>query len=350
MNIPIQKTNKSRLGEVDFSKLQFGKVLSDHMFIADYLDGQWQNPRIIPYGNLPISPATSALHYGQAIFEGMKAQASDNGEALIFRPEENWKRLNLSAVRMCIPEVPKDLFMEGLKQLIALDRNWIPKSPKSSLYIRPFIFATEDSIGVKISEHYSFIIFTSPVNPFYANPLKVKVEETFSRAYEGGVGFAKAAGNYGSSLYATKMAQDQGFNQVLWMDAKEHTYLEETGTTNVFVVIGDEVITPALSGTILDGITRRSCIDLLKDQGVKVSERRISIHEIVEANAKGLLKEAFCTGTASTVMHIASIGYKDQLIELPEISKRKWGVYLSETLEAIKCGKVSDKFNWIVKV
>jgi len=350
MHISIQKTSHSRLNSVDFNHLPFGKIMSDHMFIVDFNDGRWRNARIVPYGDIPLSPATSALHYGQAIFEGMKAQVNEAGIPLMFRPDENLKRMNKSARRMCMPVLPEKIFMDGLSKLISLDKEWIPKEEGKSLYIRPFMFATDDSIGVKVSENYTFIIFCSPVSPYYSQPLRIKVADKYVRAFDGGVGYAKAAGNYGASMLPTKEATEQGFHQVMWMDGREFRYIEETGTTNIFFIIGDKALTPELDGNILDGVTRKSCITLLREQGITVEEKRIDINEIFDAHKKGLLTEAFCTGTAATVAHISHFNYKGQTIDLPAVNQRKWGNYLNETLNGIKCGRLEDIHNWIVQV
>lgn len=350
MQIRVQKTTHSRLGSVDFSDLPFGKIKSDHMFVVDYSNGQWHDARIVPFEDLMLSPANSALHYGQAIFEGMKAQVDEQGTALIFRPDQNIKRLNLSADRMCMPNLPEDLFLKGLKQLIQLDIDWIPNGEGKSLYIRPFMFATDDSVGVKVSESYMFIIFTSPVSPYYSKPLKIKVADKYVRAFDGGVGSAKAAGNYGASMLPTKEAYAQGYHQVMWMDGHEFKYVEETGTTNVFFVIGDRILTPALDGNILDGVTRKSCIALLKEEGATVEEKRVDINEIIEAYKNGELKDAFCTGTAASVVHIELFNYKGQDIVLPPVAERKWSNFLHNKLDAIKGGKVNDNHGWIVEV
>ncbi len=350
MHISIQKTSSSNLNTVDFNDLPFGKIKSDHMFVVDYARGRWQNPRIIPYGNIPLSPATSALHYGQAIFEGMKAHCNKNGVPLLFRPDENLKRLNLSAERMCMPTLPEELFMDGLLKLVSLDKNWIPKDKGKSLYIRPFMFATDDSVGVRVSETYSFIIFSSPVSPYYSQPLKIKVAEKYVRAFDGGIGYAKAAGNYGASMLPTKEAYSHGYHQVMWMDGHEFRYVEETGTTNVFFVVGDKVLTPALDGNILDGVTRKSCIQLLRDMNVTVEEKRVDIYEIIDAYSKGILFDAFCTGTAASVAHIELFNHKGKDIILPPVPERKWSNYLGHKLDAIKCGDIPDDYGWIVEV
>jgi branched-chain amino acid aminotransferase len=350
MEIRIEKTKKSHLSEVDFGNLPFGKIKSDHMFVVDYSEGQWHDARIVPFAPMLLSPATSALHYGQAIFEGLKSHINAQDVPLLFRPDQNLKRLNLSAERMCMPTLPEDIFMAGLKELIRIDKQWIPRDPGKSLYIRPFMFATDDSVGVRVSETYTFVIFTSPVSPYYSQPLKIKVADKYVRAFDGGVGAAKAAGNYGASMLPTKEAFSQGYHQVMWMDGHEYRYVEETGTTNVFFVVGDQVITPALDGNILDGVTRKSCIQLLKESGMTVEEKRVDINELLDAHQKGILSDAFCTGTAATVAHIQLFNYKGKDIVLPPVSERKWSNYLSKKLDDIKWGIEPDAYGWIVEV
>lgn len=345
-----QLTTNSRLADMDFDNIQFGRVFSDHQLIIDFFDGKWQNAQITPYGEVPMSMAISALHYGQSIFEGMKAQISTDGTPLLFRPYDNAKRLNKSAERLCMQPLPEEFFVEGLKNLIRTDKGWIPKQEGSGLYIRPFMFATDAFIGVKPSDNYRFSIFTCPVNAYYSEPLKVKVETNYVRAVEGGVGYAKCAGNYASQMLATRAAQAEGYTQVLWTDAHEHKYLEETGTTNVFIRIGDKVITPEIDGTILEGITRDSVIQLLKSWDVIVEERKISIDEVTEGIADGSIKEIFATGTAATLIPIVTIGYKEKDYNLSNHSEWEYTNKLSSTLKGIKRGSIDDDFGWVVRV
>src|SRR5436190_7282766 len=274
-DIHIQKIKKSRVSEYDINNVPFGKCFSDHMFVAEYADGKWSNASIEPYADVPMSYAMSALHYGQAIFEGMKAYKNDKGEVSLFRPLENFKRLNKSAIRMAMPEIPEELFMNGLMELMRLDSAWVPSSETGSLYIRPFLIATDEAIGVKISETYKFVIITCPAGKYYSDPIKVLVETNYYRAVKGGVGFVKAAGNYGRSLYPTKLAQQKGYQQVIWTDSETQQYFEESGTMNVMFVIGETLLTPALSDTILDGVTRNSVLTLAKDWGMKIEERKV---------------------------------------------------------------------------
>ncbi len=348
--IKIEKTNKSRLPEYDVNNVPFGKCFSDHMFVAEYADGAWQKTYIAPYQDVPMSYAISALHYGQAIFEGMKAYKNDKGDVSIFRPIDNFNRLNKSAIRMAMPEVPEEIFMGGLRELLKLDAGWVPTSDTGSLYIRPFIIATDEAIGVKASETYKFIIITCPAGKYYADPIKVLIEQNYIRAVEGGVGFVKAAGNYGRSLFPTKLAQEKGYQQVIWTDAKTHSYVEESGTMNLMFVIGDKVVTPATGDTILDGITRRSVLALAKDWGMKVEERKVSITEILEAHHKGILKEAFGVGTAATIAQIIGIGYAGKDYMLPAVEVREFSNKVDETLRNIRKGKIEDKFGWMYSV
>ena len=345
--IEVIATSNSRLDEVDFDNIPFGRVFSDHMFQMDYIDGAWTNIKICPYGPLPLAPSTSALHYGQAIFEGMKAYRTREGGVGLFRPMDNAKRLNASAVRMCMPEIPVELFMKGLQSLVDIDRNWIPKKRGSSLYIRPFMFATDTYIGVKASQNYKFVIFTGPVGMYYTNPLKLKVERHYSRAARsGGFGQAKAAGNYAGSLYPAQLARKEGFDQLLWTDSVEHEYVEESGTMNIGFIIDNEFYTPPTEGSILKGITRKSVISLLKEWNIPVNERPISIAFLRECFENGRLKEAFGIGTAATIASVQSISIDGVNFELEDLID---GVAnrLRNTLEDIRLGLVNDKFNWM---
>lgn len=348
--IKIQKIAKSRVGEYDVNNVPFGKVFSDHMFVAEYKDGKWHQGAIMPYQDVPMSLALSALHYGQAIFEGMKAYKTSSGEINLFRPLDNFKRLNISAVRMAMPEVPEEIFMGGLNELLKLDKAWVPDSETGSLYIRPFMIATDEAIGVKASDTYKFIIITCPAGKYYSEPIKVMVETNYFRAVEGGVGFTKCAGNYGRSLFPTKLAQQKGYQQVIWTDAKTHSYVEESGTMNLMFVIDNILITPATSDTILAGVTRDSVIQLARDWGMMVEERKVSIKEIFDAHKNGKLQEAFGVGTAATIAHIVTIGFEGKDYELPPIEKRKFSPKIDQALRDIRKGRVEDKFRWVIKV
>jgi branched-chain amino acid aminotransferase len=350
-NIKIEKTQHSKLPSVDFDNIVFGKQFSDHMFVADYKNGEWQNLEIKPYAPIEISPACAALHYGQSAFEGMKAYKNEDGEIFLFRPLENAKRINVSAARMCMPEIPEALFMDAIRQLVEIDADWVSSKEDSSLYIRPFLFASEQLLGVRPADEYKFIIFTAPVNSYYSDAVHVKIETEYTRACEGGVGYAKAAGNYGSALYPAKLAQDQGFKQLIWTDANTHQFIEESGTMNVMFHIGDSLITPGLGlKTTLAGITRDSVLTLARELGVNVEERRVSVDEVVAAARNGNLKDVFGTGTAATIAQIASITYHDERFELPAVESRTLSNEIAKLLQDIKRGKVADTHNWIYKI
>lgn len=351
VNIKITKCQSSRIQTIDFENLPFGKHFSDHMLVMDYANGSWGAPQIVPFGNIEIHPATSALHYGQAIFEGLKAQRNEKGEILVFRPDQNAKRFNESAERMCMASVPEEIFLEGLRTLIDLDKDWVPSRDGQSLYIRPFMFATDDYVGIRPSEKYKFVIITSPVGAYYSEPVKVKIETYYTRAAEGGVGRAKAAGNYAASLYPAKLGQEQGYRQLLWTDAKTHSYIEESGTMNVMFVINDVLITPSEDrDTILKGITKRSVIDIAKDWGMKVEERPVTVAEVMEAIEKGTLQDAFGAGTAATIAPIIGIGYNGKDYELAPLESREFSIKVSKYIADYKAGTVEDKFGWMMKI
>ena len=346
----IKLTNNSGLDQLDWDNLPFGKVFSDHMFSMRYENGEWQQPKILPFQDIKMSPATSVLHYGQSCFEGMKANRNKEGEILLFRPYDNAKRFNASAERMCMPIIPEDVFVNQIKQLLDIDREWIPMRNDYSLYIRPFLFATDPYVGVKPSDTYEFIIFTCPVGAYYQNSVPVKIETEFTRAADGGTGYAKAAGNYAAALYPTKLAEKDGFQQLIWTDAKEHKYIEEAGTMNVMFVINDTVLTPKSSDTILDGITRKSVVDIARDWGFNVEERKIAVSEIIEAFEKGTIKEAFGAGTAATIAPIKSISFEGVNYELPEQNSDSFSYKVLNYIDSYKRGEVVDKFNWIEKI
>ena len=350
MDIRITKTNSSRINNVDFDNLPFGRLFSDHMFLAEYKNGQWQNFRIEPFQNLSLHPATMALHYGQEIFEGMKATKTLEGAPYLFRPEMHAKRLNKSAQRMCMPDFPEEMFLKALHTLIGLDQAWIPPREGSALYIRPTMIATDEFIGVKPSENYLFFIFTCPVGPYYPKPVKLLAETKYVRAVLGGTGEAKTAGNYAAALLPARLAQEKGYDQVLWLDAREFKYIQESGTMNIFFVIDNKVITPPLYGTILKGVTRDSIIRLLKDAGHEVEEYPITIDELVEAYKAGKLQEAFGAGTAAVISHVSEIAYKDFHMTLPPLEERKIGNYAKATIDGIRAGKIEDPYGWLVPV
>lgn len=335
-------------------QLVFGKTFTDHMFVMDYKRGQgWYDPRIVPYQPLTLEPSSMIFHYGQSVFEGMKAYLSEEGKVLLFRPDQNFERLNQSNDRLCIPHIDEKFMIEALKKLVAIDKDWIPAAEGTSLYIRPFIISTDPYLGVSPAEQYKLMIIMSPVGPYYKeglDPVSIYVEDTYVRAAPGGTGKAKTGGNYASSLKAQEEAEEKGYSQVLWLDARENKYIEEVGSMNIFFKINGEVVTPKLNESILSGITRRSAIDLLKYWGINVIEKKISVEEIFEAYDAGLLEEAFGTGTAAVISPVGRLGWKDREAilnngETGEISKR-----LYDTLTGIQTGKVEDPFNWVVEV
>jgi len=346
----ITRVERSKLQSMNLENIPFGKYFTDHMLEVDYEDGEWKTVEIKPYQPLLLSPSLAALHYGQAIFEGVKAYKNGEGEVNIFRPFENFRRFNLSAERMEMPKISEEIFIEGMKELIKLDANWIPNKPDHSLYIRPFMFSTDEMIGVKPSARYKFMIILSPTGPYYASPMRIYVEEKYVRAVEGGVGFAKNAGNYGAAMYPTAEAKRKGYDQVLWMDAFEHKYVQECGTMNIFFVIGNKAITPDLnSGTILSGVTRESVIQLLQDRGLIVEERALGIDEIVSAYKEKNLLEVFGTGTAATISMIKELRYKDFVMNF-DIEKWEISPAIKSRLGDIKEGREDDKYKWLVKI
>jgi branched-chain amino acid aminotransferase len=348
--IAIQRTDRSRLASTDLQDIKFGRVFSDHMFVMDYADGAWKEPVIMPFADLQMSPAALVLHYSQTIFEGLKAYRAEDGSVGIFRPKDNIARMNRSAVRMCMPQIPEELFLEALTTLVGEDRNWIPEGDGAALYIRPFMFASDEYIGVKPSDGYRFIIFTCPVRGYYSEPVRVKIETTYSRAFPGGTGEAKCGGNYAGGLYPAKMGQDAGFHQLIWTDGLTHQYIEESGTMNVFFNIDGTLVTPALDGTILRGVTRDSIIRIAKDEGFPVEERRVSVEEIVTAAREKRLVSAFGAGTAATIAHIASIAHGDEVFELPAVGERKLAERIGSVLDGIRRGHLTDKYGWVVRV
>jgi len=341
----ITKTQNSRLANTHFNKLEFGKTFSDHMLMCKFQDGHWQEAEILPYQPLSFAPGTHVFHYGQAVFEGMKAFKNDKDEVLLFRKEENYKRLNKSAVRLSIPQIPRDIFMNGLDSLLSIDSDWCKKDDGYSLYIRPVIFASGECIKASSSDEFTFVIITSPTTKYYDGEMNVVVEEHYTRAPEGGVGFAKAAGNYAASFYPTKKANAKGFQQVIWTDAKDHQYIEESGTMNIWFRIDNKLITPSLSDSILSGITRDSIITLAKDNGIDVEERKIKVSEIVEYFKKGKLKEAFGTGTAVTVNPINSITIHNECLNLNE-QEDSYALKLKHLLQGIQKGRLEDVYKW----
>jgi branched-chain amino acid aminotransferase len=346
IDIKTTQIAESRLAGIDFSNLPFGKVFSDHMFIAEYDNGEWSNLQVLPYGPISMSPAISALHYGQAIFEGMKAYRQADGKISVFRADKNFERFNKSAVRMAMPTIPKEVFMEGIAALIKLDEKWVPTEDGYSLYLRPVMFATDPYLGVKASDKYTFAVLTTPVGPYYSKALKVKIETEYTRADEGGVGYAKTAGNYGRSIYPFAEAAKEGFDQLIWTDAATHEFIEEAGTANLIFVIDGKLVTPSVRNTVLDGVTRDTIIQLAKKAGVEVEERRISINEVIEGIENGKLTDAFAAGTAATVTPIGEISYNGKLYTLTDPSTRTLSQDIAKTLNDIRYGLAPDEFGW----
>lgn len=348
--IKIERIGESKLAGLNVENLPFGKYFTDHMLEADYINGEWTNIAIKPYQPLSLDPSLAALHYGQSIFEGIKAYKNQDGEAYIFRPFDNFIRFNKSAERMCMPEVPEELFIEGMRQLISLDKNWIPSQKDHSLYIRPFMFSTDQMLGVRPSQTYKFLIILSPSGPYFAAPMKILVEESYTRAAPGGVGFAKNAGNYGGSLIAAKEANKMGYDQVLWTDAFEHKWLQEVGMMNVVFIINGVAVTPSLEeGTILKGVTRETVLTLLTEMGIKVEERRISIDELVAAYQAGNVQEVFGTGTAATIAPIKEMKYKDIIMQF-DTTTWKISPAIKQQLNDIRDLKSADIHGWMFKI
>jgi len=350
ININISKAKASRINQFDQNNIAFGTVFTDHMLIADCINGEWQTPEILPYGEISYNPALASLHYGQSIFEGMKAFKNENNEVLMFRPLENFKRFNISAERMCMAQVPEDIFIGGLEELLRLDSEWVPKGEDNSLYLRPFMFASDVYLGVRPSQNYRFMIIMSPAGKYYSTPPKVKVETEYIRAAPGGVGYAKCAGNYASSLYPSKLAQDQGYTQLLWTDALEHKYFEESGTMNVMFVKNNVLLTPNTSSTILKGITRDTLLQLAKSMGIETEERKVSVKEIIEGIQDGSVTEVFGVGTAVVVSPFAAIGFEGMDYVLPTITEQSYSSKLKNALNDLRTGKVTDTFGWVWKV
>jgi branched-chain amino acid aminotransferase len=347
LNLDVTLVAESRIHQLDQNNIAFGTVFTDHMLVADCINGEWQTPKIMPYGDISYNPALASLHYGQSIFEGMKAFKNDADEVLMFRPLENFKRFNISAERMCMAQVPEEIFIGGLEELLRIDAAWVPKGEDNSLYLRPFMFASDVYLGVRPSQNYRFMIIMSPAGKYYSTPPKVKVETEYIRAAPGGVGYAKCAGNYAASLYPAKLAQEQGYTQLLWTDAIEHKYFEESGTMNVMFVKEGKLVTPNTSTTILKGITRDTLLQLAKSMGIEVEERKVSVEEIMTGIENGSVSEVFGAGTAVVVSPFAAIGYNGKDYVLPAITDDSMSTKLKNALNAIRTGKVEDTFGWV---
>lgn len=347
--IDIVKAQSTRIHDVDFNNIDFGRVFTDHMFVCDYKNGTWQQPTIMPYQAMTIEPSARVFHYGQAVFEGMKAYKDDYGNISLFRPLDNHKRINKSAARMAIPEFPESYFINGLTQLLKLDKAWIKTGVGNSLYIRPFVIATEPAISAAPANTYRFMIICSPAKAYYTNKVRVLFAEEYSRSADGGVGFAKAAGNYGAQFYPTSLAQKKGFQQIIWTDSNTHEYLEEAGTMNIFFRINDTLITAPTSDRILDGITRKSIIQLAEDNDIKVDVRRVSVKEIKEAAVNGTLKEIFGSGTAAVISPISAFEHAETVYEIPDI-ENSYAAKFKKHLLHIQHNLAEDKHGWILEV
>ena len=347
--LDIQKVATSRIHDVDFTNLVFGKTFTDHMFECDFKDGAWQTPTIKPYGPMMISPGAKVFHYGQAVFEGMKAYKDDNDDVFLFRPNQNIERINKSSKRMAIPEFPVDVFMNALHTLVGMDKDWIQKGEGNSLYLRPFAVATEVGVSASPSNEYKFMILMAPVQAYYKGAVKVLIAEKFSRSASGGVGAVKAAGNYGAQFYPTTLAQEKGFQQIIWTDSNEHKYLEEAGTMNVFFRINDTLITAPVSDRILDGVTRKSILEMAKFNGIQTQVRKLTVDELIEAEKQGSLKEIFGAGTAAVVSLISHFGYKDKVYELPQV-EHSYASSFKKQLMDLQYNKSQDPFGWRVEI
>ncbi len=352
--IKIELTKNPKSKPSDESKMGFGSIYTDHMFVMDYDEGKgWHSPRIVEYSPISLAPSAMCFHYGQMVFEGLKAYRTDDDSILLFRPEMNFERLNESCDRLCIPRLDEEFLLDSLKELIKVEKDWVPKAKDTSLYIRPFILSTQPSLGVRPSKTYKYIVILSPSGAYYSsglNPVKIYVEDVYVRAVRGGMGMAKTGGNYAGSLKSQEEAHKKNYAQTLWLDGVDRKYIEEVGAMNIFFVIGDEVVTPMINGSILNGITRRSVIEILKSEGVKVSERRISIQEISNAYDEGRLKEVFGTGTAAVISPVGELRWGDKVMKIGEGEIGKISQELYDKLTAMQWGRIEDKFDWTVKV
>lgn len=346
----VKRVEKSRLSGIDFDNLPFGSVFSDHMLCADYRDGYWEEPCIVPYGPLKMPPSISALHYGQTMFEGFKAHRLLHERIALFRPRENFARFNRSAERLAMPAIPESLFLDGIAELVRLDREWIPRTEGAGLYIRPIYFATDEALVVRPAGTYRFVVFTCPVGQYFAEPLRLLVEEHFVRAFPGGTGFTKAAGNYAGSLLAGQLAQERGFHNVIWLDGLTRKLVEESGLMNIFFVINGKAVTPPLSGTILPGVVRDSVITLLREMKVTVDECPIGIEDVVSAHKQYSLSEAFAVGTAATVTPIEAIRYRTYDVQLPAKTGQSLAERVREKLVAIRTGRQPDVHGWLMEI
>jgi branched-chain amino acid aminotransferase len=345
----IEKIKESRINTVDFKNLDFGGVFTDHMYSCDFIDGEWINSEITPYKPITVSPASRVFHYGQACFEGMKAFKDNNDKTWLFRPIDNYERITKSSKRLAMPEFPKDLFFNALHNLLKIDADWIKPGFGNSLYIRPFIFASEGSINATEAKEYKFMIICAPASSYYSGEVRVKIEKSFSRAAKGGVGYAKAAGNYAAQFYPTILAKSEGYQQIIWTDSSTHEYIEEAGTMNLFFRIGDKLITAPTSDSILDGITRKSLIQIARDENIDVEIRPLLVSELIDAANNGSLLEIFGSGTAVVVLPILGFGYKNNKYELP-IKENSWANLLKNKLNNIQYNLSKDPYGWTIEV
>ena len=345
----IEKIKESRINTVDFKNLDFGGVFTDHMYSCDFIDGEWINSEITPYKPITVSPASRVFHYGQACFEGMKAFKDNNDKTWLFRPIDNYERITKSSKRLAMPEFPKDLFFNALHNLLKIDADWIKPGFGNSLYIRPFIFASEGTINATEAKEYKFMIICAPASSYYSGEVRVKIEKSFSRAAKGGVGYAKAAGNYAAQFYPTILAKNEGYQQIIWTDSSTHEYIEEAGTMNLFFRIGDKLITAPTSDSILDGITRKSLIQIARDENIDVEIRPLLVSELIDAANNGSLFEIFGSGTAVVVLPILGFGYENNKYELP-IKENSWANLLKNKLNNIQYNISKDPYGWTIEV
>jgi len=346
LDIKITKTKHSRLPETDFDNLPFGKTFSDHMFVADCVNGEWKNFEIVPYGEISLSPAISSLHYGQSFFEGLKAYKHADGTVSVFRPDKNAIRFNKSAERLCMPQLPEEIFIQSIAAVVDIDRDWVPAKENHALYIRPFMFATDPFLGVTPSSTYKYMVLLGPVGPYFSKTLRVKIETHYTRAAEGGMGYAKSSGNYGGSMLPARKATEEGFDQLIWTDAKDHLYIEEMGAANVLFMLDGKLITASTRDTILDGVTRNTVLTLAREWGIPVEERRVSIAEIIEGAKSGKLTDAFGAGTAATIAPVGSISHHGEEYFLNDPKTREFSQKVVKTLDAIKYGTITDEHGW----
>ncbi|MFI3205657.1 MAG: branched-chain amino acid aminotransferase [Clostridia bacterium] len=354
LNIAIEKTNNPKEKPIDKSSLGFGKIFTDHMFVMEYTEGKgWHDPKVMPYQNLSLDPATMVFHYGQEMFEGLKAYKAENDKILLFRPQKNIERANNTNARICIPTIDEEDFLQAIKTIVAVDKDWIPEWEGTSLYIRPFIIATDPYLGVRPSNTYKFIIILSPVGAYYESglaPVNIWIEDEYVRAVKGGIGEAKTGGNYVASLKAQMKAHDEGYAQVLWLDGVERKYIEEVGAMNIFFKINGKIVTPMLNGSILPGVTRASCLELCKSWGLEIEERKVSVDELLESAKTGKLEECWGSGTAAVISPVGALRFGNEVLHIGDGNTGEISQKLYDTVTGIQLGKVEDKFGWIVEV